>query len=58
MADLLQARLEDPHFDRPIGPLLHQSFAAMIDIYLRYCRDLPERVAEFRRLMTEEDGAL
>jgi hypothetical protein len=35
MADLLQARLADPHFERPIGPLLHQSFGSMIDIYLR-----------------------
>eukprot|EP00038_Savillea_parva_P000875 m.99382 g.99382 ORF g.99382 m.99382 type:complete len:1726 (+) comp10307_c0_seq1:211-5388(+) len=56
--DLLQIREVDPAFDRPMGPMLQQSLSAMFDPFARYCQDLPFRVAEFRRLMMEPDGAL
>jgi hypothetical protein len=58
LADLLQMREVDPNFNRPVGPMLQQSLAAMMQPYRSYCRELPFRLAEFRRLMTSADGAL
>lgn len=58
LADLLRMRQIDPNFDRPVGPMLQQSLAAMFEPFMKYCQELPFRMMEFRRLMTHQDGSL